>query len=190
MVVAGSILHREKVVARKLALICVALSVGFAALSIAYLAGWGAETNLVFKVISYSMVPLGLYQGLFATVLRTAVTTDEIHLAVGFRARRIPLRSIATCALFERGKVDGGVELFTLGTTRGVMIEWTDETSKARKTLIGSENPEGLLASIERARARTAIATRVSPIATSAMNPPPALEEPESDRDVERRKSP
>ena len=73
MSVDGSVLHREKVVGRSLALIAAALVLFFGGVSIAYLSGWRPETPMLFKVITYLMVPLGLYVGLTLSLIATVI---------------------------------------------------------------------------------------------------------------------
>jgi hypothetical protein len=163
MSVEGTVLHREKVVSRLLALISLGLLVFFGAASFAYLRGWAPQTSLFAKLCTYAMVPLGLYVGLTRTVLRTVISSHEIHVTQGLPGRRIPLEAITSCQTFGPGKRAPRGELFSPGSS-GVVVEWTDTAGKARCTLIGSNDPEGLLAVIERARrGRT---SRVRAVAT------------------------
>src|SRR5260221_10335304 len=91
MPLTGSVIHREKVIARGLAVVCLAMFLFFGAASIAYLSGWKPDTLLLAKICTYGMVPLSLWVGLTRTVLRTAVTTSEIHVTQGLPERRIPI---------------------------------------------------------------------------------------------------
>jgi hypothetical protein len=172
MPVEGAVLHREKVVARSLALICVALTIFFGATSVAYLSGWKPETSLLVRLLTYAMVPLGVFTGLTRTVLRTAITTREIHVAQGLSERRIALGNITACEVFTPGKQPVRAELFSPGPARGVLVDWTDGPGKTRRTLIGSDDPAALAATIEDARGMFPRGLRVVPPAAGEQQAP------------------
>src|SRR5438045_4008098 len=83
MTATGDVLHREKVVARNLALLCLLLCLGFSAASIAYLRGWQPNVPAIFHWLTYALVPFFAWIGLTKTVLRTVVTTREVHVQQG-----------------------------------------------------------------------------------------------------------
>jgi hypothetical protein len=148
----GTVLRRDKVVARSLALICLAMFLAFGVASIAYLKGWQADKPAIFRFITYGLVPLMAWVGLTKTVLRTVVTTSELHVAQGFRELRVAIASITACRLFGNERVQGGTDLYFPKGPGGILVEWRDATGKARKALIGSDDPTALLAAVERAR--------------------------------------
>ena len=148
----GTILRRDKVIARNLALLCLGLVFAFGAASIAYLYGWQADKPAVFRWLTYGLVPLFAWIGLTKTVLRTVVTTRELYVRHGLRATRIPISSIKSSRVFGAERPEGGTELYLPAGAKSVLVDWCDERGKTRKTLIGSEAPAELLASIERAR--------------------------------------
>jgi len=157
----GTVLLRDKVVARNLALVCLLMFLVFGAASIAYLRGWRADANAIFRWLAYFFVPFSAWVGLTKTVLRTVVTTQEVQAQQGLRALHVPVASISQCRIFHPG-VERGLELYSPAGGGGVVVEWRDAKGKERKTLIGSDDPSTLAAGIERARAAARHPTRVA----------------------------
>ena len=165
----GTVLRRDKVVARSLALICLLMFVGFGAASIAYLQGWSADKPAIFRWLAYFFVPFSAYVGLTKTVLRTVVTTREVHVQQGLRGLRIPTSAITSCRVNGPERVTGGTHLYSPAGAKGILIGWRGERGKELKALIGSEDPAALVASIERARQSDEAKVRVAP--SSALEP-------------------
>ncbi len=182
----GTILRREKVVARNLALLCLVLFLAFGAGSIAYLSGWQADKPAVFRWITYGLVPMFAWIGLTKTVLRTVVTTREISVQQGLRGTRIPISSIKSARIFGAERPEGGTELYFPAGLKGVLVDWCDERGKTRKTLIGSEAPAQLITSIDRARGAKE-ALRISPATAPTEQSEESGEEEEPSSESRRR---
>lgn len=158
MVMHGRVQHRDKLVARGLAL---GMLIGFAsclAASIAIAMGWGANIHIVPKVLTFVMTPLFLFALLTRTVVRTAVTSEELAIEWGLTRRRIPLSAISKVEVLDvaqvRERAPGGYELHCPGGfTEAVWVEWSDSTSP-RRALVGAADARGLMHAIEAARGK------------------------------------
>ena len=171
----GVVVHRDKLVARGLALISLLMTVGFGAVSVAYLMGWQPGTSMIIRWLTYLLPLLGITVGLTRTVLRTAVTPAELRVHWGWTRLHVPIASITRCeavalrvragfasATTQAGPLPmGGVEQMLLTGDQAVYLEWVDERGKARKTLMGAGNPAALAASIQQARSGAGARVRV-----------------------------
>ncbi|MEO7096375.1 MAG: hypothetical protein ABI175_24160, partial [Polyangiales bacterium] len=125
-----TVLRRDKVVARNLALICLLMFVGFGAVSIAYMRGWGDRSALI-RWLTYLMVPFSAWIGLTKSVLRTVVTRREVHIRVGFRDVHVPIASIGSVRVMnDADKPVAGRELYYPAGGLGILLDWRDEHGK------------------------------------------------------------
>jgi hypothetical protein len=177
----GTVLRRDKVVSRKLALICLAMFIGFLATSIGYMRGWGAERSAFTHWLTYLLVPFVAWIGLTKTVLRTVVTTSEIHVSHGFRGTHIPIASITKCLVFEGERAPRGTEVFSPAGLRGMWVEWTGAGGIDRMTMIGSEDPVALVASVEEARRALGARARIGDGPQPVVETSPASDEVSAD---------
>lgn len=168
MATRGRVLHRDKLVARGLALIMAVSFVFFLAASIAYAMGWGKDINVVSRALTFLLTPLFPFVLLTRTVVRTAVTTEEVVVEWGLWGPRIALGSITNVEVVTAADVktkagllvsttavkgQTGYELYCPGTlTEAVWLEWTDEKGPHR-AVVGASDPKTLARAIQEARA-------------------------------------
>jgi hypothetical protein len=163
MDVEGTVLHRDKLVARGLALAMLIGTIGFTAASIALAMGWGAEINFLSRLLTFVLTPLFPFVLLTRTVVRTVVTTEELQIQWGLWGPRIPLSAIRSVEVIPSERVRAeqkkrAIELYVPGHfEEAVCVEWRDESGKQRTALVGSEDPRGLASAIEEARAKKGV---------------------------------
>jgi hypothetical protein len=151
----GQVIHRAKMASRALAIAMVLCTIGFGAASIAYALGWGANVSFLAKLLTFALTPLFPFTLLTRTVVRTLVTTKEVRIQQGLWGPRIPIESITRCEVLTPAQIrkERGFELYSPGSFEQIVaIGWTDETGKARKVIVGSDDPPALAAAIQQAR--------------------------------------
>ena len=166
MEVRGRVLHRDKLVARSLAWVMLALSVFFIGASLAYALGWGAQVSPLAKAATFLLAPLGPFVLLTRTVLRTLVTTEELTIRWGLWGPRIPLASLTKVEVVSSEEVrkrqrKQRTHVYHPGHfTEPVWIEW-ELDGKTQAAVLGSNEPQTLLAAIEEGRR---VGSRVAPV--------------------------
>jgi len=169
----GKVLHRDKLVARRFALIMLLSTVVFLPASVAYALGWGADVSSLAKIITYVLTPLFLYLLLTGTVVRTVVTTEEVHVKWGLTGPRIPIETISRCepVTAEQSREEQRqlklkpsnddpdkrprrkFRLYSPGNyTEAVWLEWTDSDGTAHAAVVGSGHAASLSSAIQDAR--------------------------------------
>jgi len=174
---AGEVLHRDKLVSRPLAIVCLLMML-FAFLGAAGGLAQGAPLAAGLGVGAVGL--LFLFLGLTRTVLRTVVTADDIRVHWGLWGPRIPLSAVKSVsvrrdysrqALTEAMREPGapGVEMFAI-PHRGELVdlEWTDESGRPRRAWLGAGDPVALCDAIQRAAAAATGRARIAG-ATSAV---------------------
>lgn len=160
MEVRGRVLHREKLVARGLALTMALCTLLFGAAAVVFALGHGAGVPLISRVLTFVLLPLFPIAGLLRSVVRTLVTTDAVQVLWGLWGPRIPLSAITRCEVWtaerirtEAGARRTGYQLLAPGSfSEAVWIEWTDEEGAPQRAVVGSQAPALLVAAIEGAR--------------------------------------
>lgn len=159
----GTVVHREKVVSRALALMMAAGAMFFALAGVAAIATerrapWWAL--LVPFVISLAFAAVGLLK----PVLRTTVTDEEVYAEHGLREACVSMCAIESVKVVKSSRDQLlGAEL--IGPSVGesaVLIEWTYSDGSRKKTALPSANPTALAAAIN--EVRDARASRLSSV--------------------------
>ncbi len=149
----GTVLHRAKSASRGLALGMLALTVAMLIWGTVLALGLRPQLSLLHHILPWLIAALGIFVGLTRTVVRT-VTTEEVRVMWGLWGPRIPIEAITKCQVTPTKPPITGAELYapTLGADV-LLLEWVDDRSKARKAIIGADDPHSLAASIQEARA-------------------------------------
>lgn len=156
----GEVVHRDKLVSRLLAWVCLAmmlLSFGAAAGGLSD----GAPIGVGLGVGAVGL--LFLFLGLTRTVLRTVVTTSDIRVQWGLWGPRIALPSVKAVsvrhdysrqALIEAMREPGSprIEMFALPPSGPILdLAWTDaESGRARRAWLGAGDAAALCEAIRR----------------------------------------
>lgn len=155
----GRVLHRDKQVARNLALIMLLCTLCFGALSVAYALGWNAHASLPLRLVTWLTTPLFPFVLLTRTVVRTVVTDEELLVQCGLWGPRIPLASLTRCEVVSLAQLKAELasrkrfELYAPGSfDDAVVVEWVDG-GKARAALVGASSPTTLVAAVREAQA-------------------------------------
>lgn len=171
----GRVLHRDKLVARSLALIMAACTLFFGVAAVVFALGGGAGVPLVSRILTFVLLPLFPLVGLTRSVVRTLVTSEEVQIKWGLWGPRIPLAAITRCEALttEQIRTEQGLagpklaldadrkgawrsssyHLYAPGHfTEAVWLEWTGDDGKPQRAILGSEAPKVLAAAIESAR--------------------------------------
>lgn len=161
---AGRVIHRDKVVARGLALMMVIYGAVFTALCVAIWMGAFPTMSLFSKALVPPLAVLFWVTGLTRTVLRTLVTTEEVHIQQGLWGPRIPIASITGCEViaYKAGNIPRGVLLHVPSAReRVVRLDFTDAKAQARTAVIAANDPDLLAAKIDEARRVSSVRLRV-----------------------------
>ncbi len=163
----GAVLHRAKERAPKMlqaAMVLPALTMVVPGIVLGGLFG-----GIVFGVAALMSVVM------WATfsVLRVTVSEGQVNIQYGVFGPTIPMHSIASAeaTTYDWKKYGGwgirrsreGEWIYTMPGDggRAVRIRWTDESGKAKVTLVGSKAPGELASAIETARRRAAAKTDI-----------------------------
>jgi hypothetical protein len=161
------VIHRDKSVARALAMTMGAMSTAALAVGAATILGvdpnapWPARLAPVLVGLLFGFV------GLTRSVVRTVVTADEVRVHWGLAGPRIPIRSITRCAV-QPGPGPGQPRLVAsrsiLPAVRGMIrIDHTDEAGAAQSLILSAGDPALLADKINAARAQSAAAADARP---------------------------
>jgi hypothetical protein len=158
----GQVLHRSKVVARKLALLLLSLGV---------LLGVLAAASFTFAPVVASVAMLAgaffmTFCGLGLSVLRTKVTSEELHVQYGLWGPRVPIAAITACNVIPydwkrfggwglKRSFDGAWSYTPTLVDRVVSVGWSDDKGKTRNAVFAAEDPDAVVAAVRRARALT-----------------------------------
>lgn len=138
---------------------------------------------------------------LLFSVLRVAVTKDQVHVQYGLFGPTIPLRAISSCEAVSydwkkyggfgiRRARDGSMAYNLMGDGgRAVRLAWTDPRGKEQVTLLSATDPDTFVAAVQRARAATGTGARVSAPKPPVADDPAVLEaerELEAELEAER----
>jgi hypothetical protein len=158
----GDVIHRSKQVSRLLAALLIVpaifSTIAGATVAAGLAAGTPAALGLVFLAAAIGFVFLALT----LSVLRTVVTSEEVHVQYGLWGPRIPVRAIRKAKVVKYDVVRyGGWGLkyrkgswaYTMpGHPNVVELEW-EEDGKTKHAVVSSEDPEMLARKINQARA-------------------------------------
>lgn len=174
MATAGEVVHRDKRVSRLMAVLLAVpalLTVVVAVLALMSPTEASAGVGLLGVGLFFALSAL-----LFSS-LRTSVSTREVHIQYGIWGPRIPLDALESCQVVDYNPmvyggwgiklgVDGVWAFSMPGAKRALRLEWTTPKGKTKKAVVTADDPDRVLAAIERARTEaTKPRVRVSPAA-------------------------
>ena len=155
----GQVLHRSKLVARRLALLMLTLGVLMGVLAgVSFFTGpLFASIMLAFGSLTMLFVSLGL------SVMRTKVTSEELHVQYGLWGPRVPITAITSCNVIPydwkkfggwgiKRSMDGVWSYTPTMVERVVAISWTDDKGKTKKAVFAAEDPDSVVAAVRKAR--------------------------------------
>ncbi len=170
----GQVLHRSKLVARRLALLMLTLGVLMGGLAVVsfFNAPLFAAIMLSFGSLTMLFVSLGL------SVMRTKVTSEELHVQYGLWGPRVPITALTSCNVIPydwkkfggwgiKRSMDGVWSYTPTMVERVVAISWTDDKGKTKKAVFAAEDPDSVAAAIRRARTQP-VATAPNKVRVSA----------------------
>lgn len=155
----GQVLHRSKIVARRMALLMTALGVLMGVLALVSFFNAPLVAAVTLSLGSLVM----LFVGIGLSVMRTKVTSEELHVQYGLWGPRVPIDSITACNVvpYDWKEFGGwGIKRSRAGVwsytptlvDRVVSVSWTDERGKNKRAVFAAEDPEAVAAAIRRAR--------------------------------------
>jgi len=181
------VLFREKVVSKAafavskvflavFGLVGLALMLAGAVGAMPLAAGFGAGAPLA--VLGVAMAVLGA----MFSVFRSMVTTSHLHIHFGWSKRRIPHAAIEVARVvklvgFRQGKVsiglDGVVRTWVgqSASGRGVEVTYHEPGARTHVITVGSDDAEGYLAALERARGAAGPRVAAQPVEDVSTKP-------------------
>lgn len=162
----GKVLYREKLVT-KLMFWALGIPAVLSTLLGLYLAlGLGAGEPWWSGAFAIGIGIMFAVFSLVFSVLRTVVTSKEVHIQYGLWGPRIPVEKITACTAIDykwakyggwgiKRAVDGTWAYSVLGQNRAVAIEWVDG-GKTEKAVVSAKDAEALVRQIQKARALAA----------------------------------
>lgn len=164
----GQVFHRSKVIARKLAVILLSLGVLMGVFSVASF----AFAPVFASVMILAGALFTIFCGLGLSVLRTHVTSEELHVQYGLWGPRVPIVAITACNVIPydwkrfggwglKRSVDGTWAYTPTLVDRVVSIGWTDDKGKTKKAVFAAKDPDAVVAAVRRARALATGAEKV-----------------------------
>ncbi len=153
-----TVVHRDKHVARTAAALMIPMGVILLVATVAVAAGADPAAPRIAALLPFAGFLWTAWVALTRTVVRTAVTRDEVQVDWGLDRHRVPLDAITSC---EAKAVTGGPTAATgagwaLFANRGsVALSWTDGGA-TRSLLVPANDPPTLVEQITAARARRA----------------------------------
>ncbi len=171
----GQVLHRSKLVARRLALLLLTSGV----LTGVHAAVSFFNESLLAAILLSSGSLAMLLAGLSLSVMRTKVTFEVLHVQYGLWGPRVPITAITSCNVipYDRQKfgawgikrsVDGTWCYMPTMVESVVSISWTDEQGDTKKAIFAAEDPDAVAVAIRRARAQPATTSAKARVAVSA----------------------
>ncbi len=170
---AGKELHRDKI-KWKLHWILLILTVVMAATTAALgIAGSSPDNPLWATFLVGTMTALfGVLWLLFA-VMRTVVTTKEIHVQYGLWGPRVPIEAIESCEVtqYDWKEFGGwGIKYSTSSKTwayslwghgdKVVRLVWTED-GKTKRAVFHARDPEAIVMAVQRARTNAVLSGRI-----------------------------
>jgi hypothetical protein len=170
---AGMELCRDKIT-WKLHWILLGMAVALAASTTAFaLTGPTPDNPLWVTFLVGGMAALFSILWLMFAVMRTVVTTDEIHVQYGLWGPRVPIEAIESCEVtkYDWTEFGGwGIKYSTSSKTWAyslwghgndvVRLVWT-EKGKTKRAVFHARDPEAIVMAVQRARANAALSGRI-----------------------------
>ncbi len=158
MPVSGTVLHRDKHVARSAVFAMVPMALIALLATIGVASGADPAAPRALALLPFLWFAWTMWMVLTKVSVRTVVTSDEVQVHWGFSAAKIPLAAITLCE--ARPVQTGGLPVAALAASMWakngtVLIRWRDAGGKERTAQFGADDPTTLAAQINSARGRT-----------------------------------
>ncbi len=160
----GEVRYRDKLVSRSLAGVLGAMGVASGALGVGVLAGIDPAAPAWVAIFPFGVAIACTFLGLTRSVMRLALTDQELVIDQGLLATRIPLAAIDSIEMVDvsERRAAGGWELLA-PSGKGALfvgVTWRDG-SKVRKSLLNGTDVHALAEHLKAGVARLGVRVRV-----------------------------